>query len=148
MRRLIESFRHEGAFIQVPFFTRVRGRSDNVLISWEFDVRLRTAEIASLLPSFPEYVANVVGGSDEMVLPHSSSCRARPDQFDERGYFLEPGVTECVEFAGVVFQRIRIHRVEAGVFGHEGGVIVAQRGPLVSNLNEVAVGEAVENRGH
>ena len=145
MRRLIESFRHEGAFIQVPFFTRVRGRSDNVLVSWEFDVRLRIAEVASLLPSFPEYVANVVGGSDEMVLPHSSSCRARPDQFDERGYFLEPGVTECVEFAGMVFQRIRIHRVEAGVFRHESGMVFAQGSPMVADLNEVAVSEAVEN---
>ena len=91
---------------------------------------------------------DVIDGSDEVVLAHPSGGRARSDQFNERRHFLEPAVTECVEFAGVVFQRIRIHRVEAGVFGHEGGVIVAQRGPLVSNLNEVAVGEAVENRGH
>ena len=145
MRRLIKRLRHEGTLVQVAFFTRVRRRSDDVLVGRKFNVRLGVAEVASPLPSFPEHVADEVSGSDEMFVAHSSGRRARPDQFDERSDLLEPGVAKSVEFAGVVFQRVRIHRVEAGVFRHESGMVFAQRSPMVADLNEVAVGEAVEN---
>ena len=129
----------------MAFFSRVWGRRDNVLISGKLNVRLGAAEVASLLPSSPEHVADEVSGSDEVFVAHSSGRRARPDQFDERSDLLEPGVAKCVEFAGVVFQRVRIHRVEPGVFRHEGGMIFAQRRPLIADLNEVAVSEAVED---
>ena len=129
----------------MAFFPRVGRWRHNVLIGRKLNVGLGVAEVASLLPSSPEHVADEVSGSDEVFVAHSSGRRARPDQFDERSDLLEPGVAKSVEFAGVVFQRVRIHRVEAGVFRHESGMVFAQGSPMVADLNEVAVSEAVEN---